>query len=261
MWQLPQQPLTMKQVLAESYALFKDAVGKLHVVLTLFFVLLATPYIVMPLINHVWLDFFTPYYEIKVGILIFIYTLFVFWFYGAFYHQLNVIMRIQPASAKASLTAVLKKMPALIAAFIVAAIANFAGMIIFLIPGIYFLVIITLYYPLIVIDDLGPIRGFKQALHLVLGDWWRSALVMVVPVLLSFLIMFGVGIVLFLCLIVFRPSAPVMEIFFIYMQIALAVLFLPMSAVVNSVQIYNLKLRKSAVSSEPMKPDLQVING
>jgi hypothetical protein len=250
MWQLPQQPLSVKQVIQSSYALFKESLRKLHVALTLFFVLVSAPFIIMDLLNINWVHLVVlSEHRIKYAVFILIYLIATFWIYGTYYHQLNNMMRAQPVTTRHSLLVVLKKLPYLIVAFIIAAVANVIGFLVFVIPGIYLIAVITIYYPIIIIDNTGPIEGFKYAVRLIHHNWWRTAIVLIIPVAISFLLMIATSILIFLIIVIFRPSAAVMDILYVYVQVILGTLFLPMTAAVNSVQIYNLKLRQSAVSS------------
>lgn len=146
-------------------------------------------------------------------------------------------------------------------AFVFAVIANFVGYTLFLLPGIYLIVVITLYYPLIVIDDLGPIAGAKEALHLIWGNWWRTALVFLVPLLISMGLMFVGAIIAILLGAIFHFPAPIMNLLYTYLQLFVGVVYLPVSAAIISVQIYNLKLRKFAVLSNDTQTKIHLVNG
>ncbi len=272
MWQLSQQPLTIKQVLLQSYVLFKVSLYKMPVLLALFFVWLALPYLVASFVNTGLTDLLHNFFAVKVFILMLIYFIGIFWIYAAFYCQLNFMMQHDadnmnnltdcPAGTAADcLYFVLKKLPVLMIAFVLAIIANVFGWVLLLVPGVYLMVVITLYYPLIVIDDLGPLKGFEYAVNLVRGNWWRSALVMVVPPLLSSLLVLVCNNIIFLIVHLLHLPVAKTIIANICVQLFLGTLFLPMSAAVNLMQIHNLKLRKSAVSSEPPKVNLSIVHG
>lgn len=261
MWQLPQQSLAWRQMVLVGYQFFKYSLRKMHVLFTLFLLWAAVPYVVMSATNTTTDDIFKAGWNIKIYGLLAIYLVVVFWLYGAYYHQLNLLMRNYVNSAGGSLWFAIKKLPVLIMAFILAFITNILGWMLFGIPGIYCLVVITLYYPLIMIDDLGPLTAFKRSFQLVKNNWWYSAFILLIPLIASALLTLIVAGIVFIIGSIIQPPAYIMTLIYIVMEIMLSALFLPMTAVVNSLQIHNLKIRNSTVSSESKDDNLYVING
>lgn len=75
-----------------------------------------------------------------------------------------------------------------------------AGMLLLIIPGIFLLVSLYLFWPAIVMEGKGPIEALKRSHRLVRGNWWRTLTVMSIPIFLvvAFYVaaMFVIGIVL-----------------------------------------------------------------
>lgn len=86
------------------------------------------------------------------------------------------------------------------AGFILYGIAVGAGMILLIVPGIFLLVSLYLFWPAIVVEGKGPIEALKRSYNLVRGNWWRTLTVMSIPIFLLiafyFAAMFVIGIVL-----------------------------------------------------------------
>lgn len=84
--------------------------------------------------------------------------------------------------------------------FILYGLAVGAGMILLIIPGLFLLVSLYLFWPAIVMEGKGPIEALKRSHHLVRGNWWRTLTVMSIPIFLLIAFYFGamflIGIVL-----------------------------------------------------------------
>lgn len=75
-----------------------------------------------------------------------------------------------------------------------------AGLILLIVPGLFLLVSLYLFWPAIVLEGKGPIDALKRSYNLVRGNWWRTFTVVSIPVflLIAFYLgtMFVIGIVL-----------------------------------------------------------------
>ena len=77
------------------------------------------------------------------------------------------------------------------AGIILYGVAVGAGMILLIIPGIFLLVSLYLFWPAIVVEGKGPIEALKRSHHLVRGNWWRTLTVMSIPIFLLVAFYFG----------------------------------------------------------------------
>ena len=89
----------------------------------------------------------------------------------------------------------LRRAPALFVAGILYSLLVGIGMVLLVIPGIILAVSLygTMY--LVVIDRLGPVAAIKQSHKLVWGDWWRTATILTVALIIGMAVFVLVGIV------------------------------------------------------------------
>ena len=80
-------------------------------------------------------------------------------------------------------------------ASVVYGIVVMIGMLLLILPGIYICVALSLYYYVIVIENLGPIEGLKRSFRLIKGHWWRTFLILFIPTMIFMLVFTVVGFV------------------------------------------------------------------
>jgi hypothetical protein len=89
-------------------------------------------------------------------------------------HRTGVIGEEQNIELSASLAFVNKKYSKLILSIICGAVLCFFGMVVFVIPGIYMLLVFFMIQPLILFDNKGVFAALKNGFKLVWGNWWRT---------------------------------------------------------------------------------------
>lgn len=263
MWQLPGETLPIKGILASSYLFLKTYFLQLRILLAAFFIWLTLPYIYLSWHDYIIIEKLTGADYIKFGSLSFIYLAGVFLIYGSVFHQTYLLMHQHHKPVGFSLFAVLRRLPWLMIALIIASITNLLGYALLVLPGIYLITVITLYYPLIIIDNLNPIDGYKKALLLIWNNWWRTSFVLAVPLLFSFLLMIGATVLAARMEVIFGIDPVIMHFVYTFIQIIATLLFLPISATVTLLQINDLKLRRqpSKSANNAAQPDLTIANG
>lgn len=93
----------------------------------------------------------------------------------------------------------LRRVPALIGAGILYVLAVTVGLVLLILPGIFAGVALMFFFTAIIVDGKGAIAGLQYSWQLVRGNWWRTAglalIIMVVLLLLYLVIGIVVGIV------------------------------------------------------------------
>ncbi len=87
----------------------------------------------------------------------------------------------------------------LVPVFVAAILYGFAvgaGMLLLIIPGIFLLVSLYLFWPAIVVEGKGPIEALKRSHNLVRGNWWRTVTVMTIPIVLLIAVYFAAAFVI-----------------------------------------------------------------
>ena len=138
--------------------------------------------------------------------LIMIVTIIVF---AAILARMGAVATGTQCSMAESLGLALRRFPALVVASILYSLLVGIGMILLVIPGIILAVSLygTMY--LVVIDKLGPIAAIKQSHKLVWGDWWRTATILTVALIIGMAVFVLVGVVAGLVVVSADAASPI----------------------------------------------------
>jgi hypothetical protein len=94
----------------------------------------------------------------------------------------------QPVDAAASLRFALRRLPGVLALYILVYAGLIIAFILLIIPGIWLYVAWSVAVPAMLIERLGPFRGLGRSRRLIKGRWWASAAVLIVASLMVTLI-------------------------------------------------------------------------
>ena len=86
----------------------------------------------------------------------------------------------QATSMRGELLEALRRVPALVALFVLSLLIIGAGLVALAVPGIYFAVALTLAWPALMLERLGPVDAIRRSMHLVKGSWWHTSAVLAV---------------------------------------------------------------------------------
>jgi hypothetical protein len=96
-------------------------------------------------------------------------------------------------SLKESLGVGLRKFFPFLLTSIFYALAFIGGTILLILPGIYLWLALSFYIYLLVFEDSGMSESLQRSYHLVTGNWWHSAFVFFVPVILMIEMYLAIG--------------------------------------------------------------------
>ncbi len=74
-------------------------------------------------------------------------------------------------------------------------LAIMGGFILLIIPGIYLMLSLSMSYYLIIVDDLKGIESLKTSHQLIKGHWWRTAVIVSIPIFIIMALYVVVGFV------------------------------------------------------------------
>lgn len=97
---------------------------------------------------------------------------------------------------------VARRLLTIILAFILFMLAVAIGTVLLVIPGLLLMVSLYLFLPAIVLDGKGAIESLKYSHGLVWGNWWRTAAIVTIAVIIIYVLMLLVGAAIGLALIV-----------------------------------------------------------
>ncbi len=117
-------------------------------------------------------------------------------FYLAIIHLYGTIARDESVSIGASLVVGLKRLLPLIVATILYLLVVSLGMVLLIIPGLILMLTLMFFSVAMVLDDEGMVSSLNRSHKLVWGNWWRTATVLTVPVVIVFVMMIAVSLLL-----------------------------------------------------------------
>jgi hypothetical protein len=109
-----------------------------------------------------------------------------------------------------------------------------------IIPGAYLSLVISLFYPLIVIEKFNnSLVGFKHFCQFIWGNWWRCVVVVFIPMILCWLVAYAVylGIIHLGIGAHFGMLENGLQTFF-------SAIYLPIAAGIFIIQLNDLRLRR-----------------
>jgi hypothetical protein len=108
--------------------------------------------------------------------------------YAALLLNIVAVSRGAVPSFGASLTAALRRAPALIVAAIIFFIAVVVGFILLIVPGFYLANRLQLFVVPLVTESQGPVESLGTSWNLVGGHWWRTATLMFVMLAIMYVL-------------------------------------------------------------------------
>jgi hypothetical protein len=202
---LASQPQTIGKVLDDG---FKFYVRNLVKILPLSFLAVVTPVIVVILflgvdtyfglssgqLDPATTDFGGLFASFGISMVLAMFLAVIF--YAALFYKLTAAAQDRAMGVGASLGLGLRAaIPLLITNLIFFAIVML-GTILLIIPGIIVMVFLCLYMPAYTMDNAGIIGSLKKSYNLVVGNWWRTLLILSIPTIIMIAFFAGIGVVI-----------------------------------------------------------------
>jgi hypothetical protein len=115
--------------------------------------------------------------------------------YGAVIVTEKTLSQGQPITFSQALGASLRGLPAAIGAGIVASLIIGFGIVLLVIPGIYFAGKLMLWLTAVYVDRAGPLESIGISWRLTRKRWWRGVVTLTVAVILAYIFILAVGVV------------------------------------------------------------------
>ncbi len=123
-------------------------------------------------------------------------------------------------------------------------IAIVVGMLLLVIPGIYLMVALMLAPYLIIIEDNGVWASLKRSRQLIKGNWWRTTIIITVPVVIQMALALGIQVPLSIMAATMQGNQIVAIFIELGSNILLNSITIPLTYAVMIVLYYDLKIRK-----------------
>jgi uncharacterized membrane protein len=159
--------------------------------------------------------------------------------------KLGAVTQGMPIGLGVALIRGLKVFFPLLLATILYVLAVTVGMVLLIIPGLILMLSLIFYSYAIVLDGEGPIASLKTSHRLVWGNWWRTAVVLTVAVLIVYVLMIGATLPLTFLLIGSEPTT-MLSLIELIMNLVYALLT-PLILAMFIVIYQDLKVRKGGL--------------
>jgi hypothetical protein len=115
-------------------------------------------------------------------------------FWSSIMLRQTAMLRGEPLSARRELARTMRMLPALVALFVLVIAAIVVGTAALLVPGLYLAVALTLAWPALVLDGIGPAQALRESIRLTRGSWLHVAAVLTVSVVVMMALVLAVTI-------------------------------------------------------------------
>jgi hypothetical protein len=167
-----------------------------------------------------------------------------FVFYGALIKTLSAWAQGNRLLPMGSAIAVgLRRFPAVILGCVINGLAITIGLVLLIIPGVYFFGKMPLWMPAVFVDDVGAIEGLRISWRLTRGRWWRGAAIITVAVIVIYVFALAFGLVATAINALAHLSLTGSEIVNQLFTVASNMIVLPMFASILIVMYHDFKLR------------------
>ena len=202
-YELPAAPLSIGGVLDSAIRLYRDSIRRTLVLALLYSAALFAFGLVFALSfsapalagrdpRQVLALMFTP--VVLVGFAFAILVSFVF--YGALMKTLSTwAAGNQSLSLGEALAVGLRRFPAVLLGGVLNGLAIAIGLILLVIPGVYFFGKLPLWMAAIFVDDVGAMESLRRSWRLTRGRWWRGATIITVAVIMIYVFALAFGLV------------------------------------------------------------------
>jgi hypothetical protein len=165
-------------------------------------------------------------------------------FYGALIANVNGLATGRPASAADAIRLGLRLLPrTLLLGFLVLCIVG-AGLLLFLVPGIYWGVTLQLVFVVLVVEETGVRQSMAHSRRLIKGHWGRAATLISYVVLINLAAYVAVFLLTGIVALMFGVGGLATSLVSQLLSLAADTLVAPLYAAVSVAMYYDLKLRK-----------------
>jgi hypothetical protein len=132
----------------------------------------------------------SPWHDATSALLSFVSLIAVAPILGATLLRQRAIAQGQPSFMRAEFAQALRLLPQILAVLLLPALAVLLGLVLLVLPGVYLGVALSVAMPALLLEHKGPIAAMKFSLHLMRGNWWRTAGIYTITLILMIVFYF-----------------------------------------------------------------------
>jgi hypothetical protein len=137
----------------------------------------------------------------------------------------------------------LRRLPAVILGCVINGLAITIGLILLIIPGVYFFGKMPLWMAAVFVDDVGAMEGLRRSWRLTRGRWWRGATIITVAAIMIYVFALAFGLVAGAIGALAHSSLTGRQVISQLLQVVSNIIVLPMFASILIVMYHDFKLR------------------
>ncbi len=252
MYTLPSEPLPIGKVLDHGFRLFTESFSRIVPIAFLIAVVGILPNLMVPWLGSENPEDMGAVFTVLTPLLP-IYLLIMVWLYGSLIYRLGAVMYDRDSSLGTSFMVGLKKMLPLLVAGLLFGLLVMVGMIALIIPGIILSLTLFFYAPLIVMDDEPIFSSLSRSHKLVWGNWWRTAAVFSIPLLIFMGLLAMAGLVIAVtqgAMVGAELSMETIDWIAQMVNFVVTIFLAPLFYAIMMAQYHDLKLRKEGMDLE-----------
>jgi hypothetical protein len=117
-------------------------------------------------------------------------------FYGALMKTVSAWAKgDESLSLGGALAVGLRRLPAAVLGAVIYGLAIVIGLILLIVPGVYFFGKLQLWLPAMYVDDAGPVQGLGVSWRLTSGRWWRGTIILTVALAIIYVFTLALSLV------------------------------------------------------------------
>ena len=170
---------------------------------------------------------------------------------AAVLYRLGRLAEEREMTLREALAQGLRCLPPMIFATILYTLAIVLGLVALLIPGLILMLSLAFFAVAIVLDEEGPLSALKRSHRLVWGNWWRTATVLSVPVIVLIVLQVALGLAVGIPVgVLAGGSKGMLTLVSQGVQVLTNTFSVPLLYAIFVVQYHDLKLRKEGSDLE-----------
>jgi hypothetical protein len=137
----------------------------------------------------------------------------------------------------------LRRLPTVVLGGVINGLAVTIGLILLIIPGVYFFGKMPLWMAAVFVDDVGAMEGLRRSWRLTRGRWWRGAAIITVAVIMIYVFALAFGLLATAITALAHLSLTGSQVLSQLFQVASNMIVLPMFASILILMYHDFKLR------------------
>ena len=182
-----QTPQTFMNLYKNAFDLWGESYLRIIGLTLLAIIVGAAPHFFIPALNTY--NVFAVAAYIKANLFWFIlYSAISIYFFATIFYRLSMIYHEKPGNIFTAFKTCLYRYPKIYLAMLTYVLLETAGFILLFFPGVYLMIILVFFIPILLTDNSSYLEGLKSCFRLVENHWWRTFAFLLIPMVFIHLI-------------------------------------------------------------------------